>query len=645
MDNQQLAQHILAKIGGKKNINQHWHCITRLRFNLNDKRLANLAELSALDGVMGVHFQGDQLQIILGNKVSKVFKELDKLVGDTHPSTVVHKPKQSMINGIFDFLSGIFTPILPAIVGTGLLKGILSLLVVLNFLSTNDSTYNVLYGISEAAFYFLPILVASSAAKKFKTHEYLAITLACILLYPSLSASLLIDSFTLSDANTLVFPERPSFNLFGLSIPNNIDYHASVIPIILSVWLLSYINRFVEKVIPALFKMILTPIIVLVVTSIIMLIVIAPLGSYLGYYLSEGFKLLFDSAGPIAGLVMGGGMSLLVITGMHYAIFPSTFENFRQLGYDFMLLPISIVSNLAQAGATLAVAIKIKRNKAFKSLAFSSAISAMLGITEPAIYGVTTKLRKPFYCALVAGALGGAVVGFFAVKVYQFSLPGLTALPTYISTEVNDHANLWYIIVAISLSFISAFLMTLCCQLDENLVNSQNESEKNISNKSSSCPTAILTLMAPISGEVAPLAQVPDHTFAEKIMGDGIAILPIENQVLAPCNGYVSVITPTQHAIGIISDEGIELLIHVGIDTVSLKGNGFKCFVEQGQRISVGELLLEFDIALIEHANLTTITPIVITNNDQFKIDHFTQAHHVKAGQDILMNINKSINQ
>ncbi|WP_392561637.1 beta-glucoside-specific PTS transporter subunit IIABC [Orbus sturtevantii] len=654
MENEKLAQQILTCVGGSLNIVRHWHCITRLRFNLNDNALVDVEKLKNIDGVMGVNFQGEQLQIILGNKVNKVFAELDKLIVSNNKNTSImqkHKNKIS-INTFFDFLSGVFTPILPAIVGTGLLKGILSLLLVLGWLSETNVQYKVLFNISEAAFYFLPILIASSAAKKFGTNEYLAMALAGILLFPSLSASMLTDKFTIDGLDGFVFAGRESLSFLGMSIPNNIDYHSSVIPILLSVWLLSYINRWVEKVIPAILKMIISPIIVLVVTSIIMLIFIAPLGAYIGTYLSEGFKWLFSFAGIFAGFLMGGSLALFVITGMHYAIFPSCFENFRRLNYDFMLLPMSFVSNLAQAGATFAVAIKVK-NKAFKSLAYSAALSAMLGITEPAIYGVTMKLRRPFYISLFGSAIGGALVGALSIKTYQFSLPGLSSLPTYIDVK-GDLSNFYYVILAISLSFFIAFILTLMTKLDESLVvgsesspkgnhltESTDKIEEHIKSVKDHKIDSPIEIITPITGELIPLSQVPDTTFAQKIMGDGIAIIPAEETMFAPFDGHVSVIAMTKHAIGLISNDGAEILIHVGLETVSLGGKGFDVLVDSGQKVTTGQPLLKFDLDFMKQNKVSLITPIVVTNYQEFESFSIVATNkYVEASKDIVIQLN-----
>lgn len=636
MESKQVAEQIIALIGGQKNISQHWHCITRLRFNLHNNELVNVDELRNIPWVLGVNFQGNQLQVILGSHVTHVFTELHKLV---EPSTSTEslddqqgsntEPKQNFINTFFDFLSGIFTPILPAIIGTGLLKGLLALFDMSGFIQAGSSEYRILYTISDSAFYFLPILLAFSVAKKFKTNEYIAVTLAFILVYP-------------------MFQNEPALSFFGINIPN-ITYNFTVIPIILGVWLLSYINRWVEKIIPASVKIIFVPLLVLIITSLITLSILAPLGYYVGEYLQQTFSYLFDVAGPIAGLIMGGCLSLLVITGMHYAFFPATFSNFKTLGYDFVLLPISLSSNLAQAGATLAVAIKTKNTK-LKSIAYSSSLSAVFGITEPAIYGVTMRLKKPFYAALVGGAIGGGIIGTFAVKAFAFSIPGITALPTYVEAGTN---NFLYICLAIIASFSTAFIITLFLKWDETGLsasrqpdNQQNAPQSTIAaepkniQKQHNNQNIELSLIAPITGETLALEHVPDTVFANRIIGDGIAIIPSDNKVYAPADGIVSMVTPSKHAIGITTNDGLDVLIHVGIDTVSLNGEGFTLHVNEKDLVKCGDLLIEFDIENINKHSLSTITPVLITNFDEFSALHLTEQQHVMSHETTLLTVN-----
>lgn len=597
MNKQELAKRIIAEMGGKENVSQSWHCITRLRFNVVDEQKVNIENIKAIEGVMGAQFQSGQFQVIIGNKVAEVFEEVSNVIGQEHSTNVVEeKKRKNVIDIVFDTISGIFTPILPAIVGAGLLKGVMALLTALKLISESNSEYAILSMIADAPFYFLPFLIAFSAAKKFKTNEFLAVTIAGIIMYPTI-------------INYAASGEVASLSFLGLSIPM-INYSSTVIPIILGVWLLSYVYKIVDKFVPNLLKIIVTPLFVLLITSILVLIFIAPLGSYIGVYVERFFSSLFNIAGPFAGMLLGGVMPLIVITGMHYAFFPAAFLSFSSVGYDIVLLPMNLVGNMAQAGATLGVAIKSKDPK-MKSLAYSTAISAVFGITEPAIYGVTLKLKKPFYAALIGGAVGGGIFGTFAVKVFSFTLPGITALPSYIEKGTK---NMMFALIGIALSFIVAFIITTILKFEDE--NSEKESIEKIKVKSNEKEQ--IDIISPMVGKIVPLSEVPDPIFSEGLVGKGIAIIPSSGVVKSPFKGRVTTIIPTQHAIGLTSDEGVELLIHIGIDTVNLKGNGFALRVSVGQEINIGDELIKFDINLIKESGLSLISPIVVTNTDVF---------------------------
>lgn len=595
MNKKDLAKRVISEMGGKENISQSWHCITRLRFNLVDAEKVNIENIKAIEGVMGAQFQNGQFQVIIGNKVSEVFEAVSKELGQEHEiNSIGEKKRKNIIDLIFDTISGIFTPILPAIVGAGLLKGVMALLTALKLISESNSEYAVLSMIADAPFYFLPFLVAFSAAKKFKTNEFLAVTIAGVIMYPTI-------------INYAASGEVASLSFLGLSIPM-INYSATVIPIILGVWLLSYVYKVIDKFVPSLFKIIVTPLLVLLITSTLVLIFIAPLGSYVGVYVERFFSGLFNVAGPFAGMLLGGLMPLIVITGMHYAFFPAAFASLSSLGYDIVLLPMNLVSNLAQAGATFAVAIKSK-DKKMKSLAASTGISAVFGITEPAIYGVTLKLKKPFYAALIGGAVGGGIFGTFVVKAFSFSLPGITALPSYIQEGTN---NFMFALIGITLSFVISFLVTMMFKFEN------EEKENSLILKEGNNDIDSIEISSPMEGKVVSLSEVPDSTFADGLVGKGLAIIPSSGIVKSPFKGRVTTIIPTKHAIGLTSNEGIELLIHIGIDTVKLKGDGFTLKVDKGQEVNIGDELIEFDIDLIKEQGLDLISPIVVTNIDKF---------------------------
>lgn len=626
MENKELAGKIVKLIGGTENISQSWHCITRLRFNLNDESQVKVDELKTLDGVLGAQFQSGQFQVIIGAKVAEVYEEIDHLAGHSsnNSAPVKNTSKMNPIEVVFDVISGIFTPILPAIVGSGLIKGIMALFVSLGWLTETSSTYQVLQIFSNAVFYFLPFLIAYSAAKKFKTRESLALALAGILLYPTMIEG------AAKGADPL--------NLLGLSIPLN-NYTSSVLPIILGVLLLSFVDKWITKAIPKSLSIVFTPVLSLMITAPLTLAFIAPIGNVSGQYLEIFFTSLFNFAGPIAGLLMGGLMPLIVLTGMHYAFFPSTLASFEKVGYDIMLLPMNFIANMAQAGAVLGVIIRTKRVET-RSLALSTLLPSFFGITEPAIYGVTLRLKKPFYASLIGGAVGGCFYGLFSVKTTAFSIPGITSLPTYIMKGTN---NFQLALIGIALSFIVSLLITILLGFQESVTaaNEQAAEKRNhtesTENQQMSKQTNPYEVQAPMSGKVIPLSEVNDSVFSSEMMGKGVAILPDKGVVQAPFSGKVVTVTPTKHAIGLVSDDGIELLIHVGIDTVSLNGQFFDVLVKEGDKIKTGDHLLSFDIEGIQSNHLDVVTPIIVTNSTQYLDVIHTGDTHVTAGQNKLL--------
>lgn len=619
MTNKELAESIIEKMGGKNNITQSWHCITRLRFNVRDKNAVNLTEIKELEGVIGAQYQGGQFQIIIGNEVVNVFNEVSKILGLNPEAGAEQGAKGNPIERVFDVISGVFTPILPAIIGSGLLKGFMAILIATSLLSDQSATYLILNGISDAAFKFLPFLVAFSAAKKFQTSASVAVALAGVLMYPWQE---LINN-----------PEITNLSFLGfMNVPVGNSYASSVLPIILGVWLLSFVERLAKKVVPNSLTIVFVPLICLIITAPLLLTFIAPLGTMIGTYLERFFTMLFDVAGPFAGALLGGLMPLIVITGMHYAFFPGSFASFEKFGYDIMLLPMSLVSNMAQAGATLGVFFKTKDSK-MKQVAFSAFVPAMFGITEPAIYGVTMKLKKPFYASLIGGAVGGAVFGAFTVKALSFTVPGVLALPTYLDEASN---NFIFALVGVFASFAVSFIMTWILKFEETEVKETPASEVVAR---SGGPTHIV---APITGEVKQLADCPDATFAGELVGKGVGIIPSEGKVVAPFDGVVTLTTETNHAIGITSTDGVELLIHIGIDTVDLKGEGFSREVNEGDSIKLGDTLLQFDLERIQAAGLSVYSPVVVTNTADFLdlVSAVTTGKVSSGKDDLIIGIN-----
>lgn len=621
MDKKELAKAIIKEIGGSENINQSWHCITRLRFNYKDKDQINLEKIRQLEGVLGAQFQSGQFQIIIGNEVTSVYAEISQLLDGKIQESTKSGHHGNPIEVVLDTISGIFTPLLPAITGGGLLKGVMALLVAMKLLSETSSSYEILAMISDAPFHFLPFLIAYSAAKRFKTDQSLAVTLAGILMYPTI-----MNYANGGEVNYLKF--------LGINVPMN-NYASSVLPIILGVLLLSYIHKYMNQIVPKSVKIIFVPLLTLVITAPILLMVIAPLGNYIGVYLERFFATMFAVAGPLAGMLMGGLMPLIVITGMHYAFFPETFASLDKVGYDIMLLPMNFVANLAQAGAVLGVLIKTK-DKKMKQLSFSTIIPAIFGITEPAIYGVTMKLKKPFYASLAGGAIGGAIFGLFNVKSFAFAVPGIMSLPSYLEKGTN---NFMLAVIGIGVSFSVSLIITLLLNFEESSIETQQaEFSQPVLPINKDLPIDVLS---PLSGEIYPLETVPDATFSNEMVGKGVAIMPNEEMVKAPFSGTVTMLTSTNHAIGLTSDEGVELLIHIGLETVELAGKGFDLLVTKGQSVKRGQDILAFDLETMKKAGMNMISPIVVTNSSQYLDVIHTANLVVTAGESkLLMLIN-----
>lgn len=599
MNFKELAEKIVQAVGGVKNIDQVWNCTTRLRFNFVDGSLVDDKKVQAIAGVLGTQNRNNQYQIIIGNDVAEVYKEIEKMVG-TQPSTSTSKPKQkgNPFSAILEVVSGIFTPILPAIIGAGMMKCILTVLSITGLVAEASGIYTVFYMISDAAFYFLPFLIAVSASRKFKVNEFIGLSAAGVLLYPTL----------INGAGEGLAP----MEFLGLDVPY-LGYSSSVVPIILTIWLMSYVYHFADKYIPNVFRFILTPVVTLIITVPISLILLAPLGNYIGSYLSSGLDWLFSTAGPVAGFLLAGLNPLLVMTGMHFAIMPIAIQNLANTGYDNFWLPFALIANVAQAGAIFAVMLKTK-NTEQKSIAASTGISAFFGISEPGMFGVTFKLKKPFYAAMFAGGVAGLIGVLLGVRTYSFSAPNILVLPTYIAPDGNTQ-GLVAIIVALIIAFVLSFGLTLVAKFKP-LGEEEQEAGSEVKVGDTLLTNDVLSeaVFSPLRGNLSGIDKVPDKTFSDEIVGKGVAIDPIEGKLYAPFDGELTMVFRTKHAVAFKSVNGVELLIHLGIDTVERNGEGFTLLKKAGEPVKKGELVMEFDLAGMKQAGYNMITPVVVTN-------------------------------
>ncbi|MDU6685168.1 MAG: beta-glucoside-specific PTS transporter subunit IIABC [Enterobacteriaceae bacterium] len=587
MNYQDTARQIISMTGGKENVLSLFHCITRLRFLLKDNDKADRAALEALDGIMGVNISGDQFQLIIGNDVEPLCKallaELPELDNAARPIK-----RRNPVSVILEGLSSIFSPIIPAIAGAGILKGLLALMVAMQWVETTNQTYQILLAISDGVFYFMPLALSFSAAKKFGANPYVAVALAAVLFHPAIQT---------------LFKAGAPVNFIGLPVPT-VNYASTVIPILLAVWLLSHVERLIDRVMPGPLKTMFVPLLCLLIVTPVTLIVIGPVGIYTGNALSGGIIWLVENMGIVAGVVVGGTLSLIIITGMHYVIVPIMINNISTMGFD----PIKIlfyIANLGQAGAAFGVFLRA-RDKKLKSLALTTSFSAMMGITEPAMYGVNIRYKRPFAAALTGGACGGAFAMAMGVKTYAFALSGLPGLPALVGPTF-----LWAL-VSIAISFVCAATLTVILGFEE--------ATQPVVAGISPMPIAQSEekLFAPVSGELKALNTLSDPVFADEIFGKGLAIYPATGELRSPVNGKVVSVFETHHALALQSDTGAEILIHIGIDTVKLGGRHFTSHIEAGQFIEVGDLLVTFDLDALQAEGIDPSVILVVTNSERY---------------------------
>lgn len=601
MNYQELAKLIIDNVGGEGNVKSLTHCATRLRFNLKDDQKTNEKILKSTPGVMGVVNKGGQYQVIIGSDVGNVYKEITNQTNISNDgNTEKEEDKRSVFAKVIDTITGIFTPILPAITAAGMLKAVLSILVVFNVLTTESQSYQIINFMADAAFYFLPILLAVSSAQKFKANPFLAMMVGGILLHPNFVSMV-----------NIAKESGEAIRLMGLPI-SAVSYSSSVIPIILSVWFMSYIEPIADKVSPKAIKFFSKPLITIFIVGTVSLVVLGPIGYLISDAISNGITALESVSPWIVPLLVGTFSPLLVATGTHYSLVPIGINNRMTTGYDTVIYPGMLASNVSQGAAAIGVGIKSK-DSTIKQLAFSSGLTGLFGITEPALYGINLRFKTPLYAAMIGGAAGGLFMGIFRVRNFSGGSPGLLTLPSYIGD--NTLSFFYFACIGAVISIVVTFIATLILYKDPVAEETSESNVPETNTTTSKLNISGATIVSPLQGKLHSLKQVEDGMFSEEILGQGVAIEPSEGTVLSPVNGTVSALFDSKHAIGITSEDGIELLIHVGIDTVQLNGEGYEYSVQKGQKIQIGDKLIQFDLEGIKAKGYKTITPVVITNS------------------------------
>lgn len=528
--------------------------------------------------------------------------------------------KTGVVSRVIDVISSIFAPFLYTLAACGILQGILGVLIAANIMNDTMGTYKVLNFISWTAFTFLPVLIAVTASKKFKLNEFIGIVIACALVCPDYISMV-------NSGEALTF--------LGIKV-QMLSYTSSVIPIILAIWIASYIARFFEKILPTVIRNLFTPMFTIAIMVPLTLLVFGPVGNTVGGAIGGAYNFLYDLNPIIAGLVVGGFWEVLVIFGVHWGITPVTVGNYAALGYDtFTGLQGSAV--FSQAGAALGVFFKTK-DKEMKQVALPAAITGIFGITEPAVYGVTLRYKKPMVCACIAGAIGGGIAGGFHAYSWAYNMPGIATIPAFF--KAGYMMNFIGYLISILVAFVLGLVLTMIVGFKEDIPQDDAEKVKPEEGNENISTGTSQEIYAPLTGKMIPLTEVKDEVFSSESMGKGVAVIPSEGKIYAPFDGKVEALFPTGHAVGLVSNDGVEVLIHVGIDTVNLDGKGYKKLVEQDAEVKKGQPLIEFDIDVIKEAGYDITTMVIVSNTDEYEDVCPKTCNKIKAGDTAIKVVN-----
>ncbi len=632
----ELAKEIVKNVGGKENISGLVHCITRLRFTLKDEGKAKDDVLKAMEGVVTVMKSGGQYQVVIGNHVPEVFEDVMELIDLKEDGGQGEKEKKGrLLDRAIDVVSGIFQPILGIMAACGMLKGLNTLLVALGLYSAECGGYLIINAAGDALFTFLPLFLGYTAAKKFGLKPMLGLAIGAAMCYPGIQSGTLSAGMEpmYSLLEGTMFASPVYINFFGIPVIS-VDYTGTVIPVILAVWFASKCEKFFNKLIPDLVKFFFVPMLTLLVTLPVSVIFLGPVATFGSTLISE-FTLAIRGFSPLlAGAVVGLTWQILVIFGMHWGFIPVYINNVMTLGYDNVMMPF-FACTFATSAVVLAVFFKTK-DKKLREMAIPNFISGIFGVTEPAIYGILLPLKKPFIISCIAGGIGGAFYGHFNFRKFILGGMGIFELPNMMNPD-GTMGNIIVAFAGIGISMAAGFLLTM-------LFYKERKETAETAKVSATGVAAVkekdgkIALASPLKGKVLKLSEVKDEAFASGVLGQGAAVEPEEGVLYAPADGTVSALFPTGHAIGLTTQTGLELLMHVGMDTVQLDGKGFKAFVETGETVKQGQKLLEFDRKLISEAGYSLVTPVLVTNSDDFEQVEITGDEKVKAG-DLLLSI------
>ncbi|HEP1785882.1 TPA: PTS glucose transporter subunit IIA [Streptococcus suis] len=628
-----LATDIVAHVGGKENISSLKHCVTRLRFGLKDESKADTDYLKARDGVVTVVQAGGQYQVVIGNHVPDVYAAVQKVAGIAGDGSLDidegDGPKGNLFERFIDLLSGIFQAFLGPLAAAGIIKGIVAIMASRGLTSDNSAIYAILNAAGDGFFQYLPLLVALTSARKFKMNEFTALAIGMALIYPTLPGSL------------AALKEAGLDNVFGIPfvLPTAGSYLSTVIPAILATWVASIIEKNIRKVTPDVVKLFVVPFVTILLAVPLTFLVVGPVANFISDVLSNAFTAIMNFSPLLYGLILGATWQVLVMFGMHWAVVPLAIMQVASNGMSSILVP-ALLPNFTQTGVLLAIMLKTKESKV-KTVSMPALVSSIFGVTEPAIYGVTLPMKTPFFISCAVSGVIGAATMFFNVTGYSVGGMGVFLYPSLVNPSNGDMSGMIAAIILTVVAIVASFAIQMALPVP--YLYGEPTEKKPVEETKESVPELKEIkqeiIASPLIGKVVNLEDVPDAVFASGAMGKGIAIDPLDGILVSPAKAEVTLVFPTKHAIGLRTENGAELLIHIGMDTVSLAGKGFESFVQVGDQVEAGQKLLEFDLHQIKAADLPVITPIIVTNTADYEDILVTQESQINSGDYLLTTV------
>lgn len=617
-DYKKIATEVLHFVGGEENVSHMEHCSTRLRFTLADPDKADKEALKQIKGVLGIMSSGPQCQVVIGGDVIEVYNELVKLgnIGGAASVKGGKKGKKEIGPMVLDFVVGVFQPLVPAISGAGMLKALLTILVTFNFMTADDTVYKVFYYVADAVLYYLPIMVAYTTASKLNCNKLVAVAIAGAMIFPNTTAMLATEG---------------GASFFGITL-QNVTYANQVFPSVLIVAFLAIIEHNFTKICPKPVRTFLIPMVCFMITFPVALIVLGPLGYNVGVLVTNVILWLYDTLGWVAVAILAAILPFMVGTGMHKALVPYAVAAMASPGYEILYMSASLAHNMSEGGAALAVAIKSK-NEELKSVSFSSGIAALFGITEPALFGVTLLHKKAMAGVCIGGLVSGVFLGLMKVKAFVAMGPSIPGMAMYM--DPNNSKNLVWACIGLVIAVAVSFIATLLIYSDEKVDTVEETTSEPTKSVTASTELSGCEIVSPMNGKSIPLTEVNDEVFSSGLLGNGVGIIPEKGELYAPADGTILTIAESKHSIAMVTDTGVELLMHIGMDTVKLNGKGYKPQVKNNDTVKKGQLLMKFDLDVIKEAGYDTITPIVVANSDKFDLKS-AQYGDVKSGDELM---------